>query len=349
MIAKCPYCNAEMEGDAVIGDLVECPICLATFTMEQKHVIPEVVVTPPVSTRGRVNQQHSIRYENNGIDRYLTGERHSRRFEHLPALIVVGLLLVAGGVFAWKADLPWKTSLPWPKAHRATESANESIGTIQSPQSNTSKIARVPRDTRGGKSGRRNLTEAEMVFKEALDALLGENGGKRDIVKAYQGFEKAKGMGYELAEAAVAHLCWTLTDEDIKAFESVGEEPPRKSYWYSPYPYSPVLHAPPKWVLHSRLAKFEQGIYQLTLDWEERNEEGLNFVLQSAQEGLQSAIWAVNTLVTKPLSQYGFSASEMPMIVHLNMKNEEILSGCLKLCELELKREFLLSLGMDAD
>ena len=349
MIAKCPYCNAEMEGDAVIGDLIECPICQATFTLEQKYVIPEVAVPQVATSSGRASRQRAFRSENNGIDRYLTCERRTRRFEHMPALIIVGVLLAAGGVFAWRADSPWKVSLPWSKLHRATGPAIEGVGSVHSSRNNTQKPLRKREGARSAKGGKRNLTEAERVFKEALDALLGENGEQRDIVKAYRKFIMARELKYDMAEAAIAHLHWTMTDEDRKAFELVGEEPPRKSYWYSPYPYAPGLHSPPRWVMQSRLALFEQGIYQLTLDWEERNEEGLNFILQSAKEGLPSAIWAVNTFVAKPMSQHGFSASEMPLIVHLNMKNSEVLSGCQKMCELELKREFLLSLGLEVD
>ena len=42
MIARCPKCGAEMEGDVAIGDFVECPSCNGTFTLEKKDVATQM-------------------------------------------------------------------------------------------------------------------------------------------------------------------------------------------------------------------------------------------------------------------------------------------------------------------
>ena len=42
MIARCPKCGAEMEGDVAIGDFVECPSCNETFTLKQKDVVTQM-------------------------------------------------------------------------------------------------------------------------------------------------------------------------------------------------------------------------------------------------------------------------------------------------------------------
>ena len=44
MIARCPKCGAEMEGDVAIGDFVECPSCNGTFTLEKKDVATQMGV-----------------------------------------------------------------------------------------------------------------------------------------------------------------------------------------------------------------------------------------------------------------------------------------------------------------
>ena len=103
MIAKCPYCNAEMEGDAAVGDFVECPICNATFTIEQKHVVPEKVNPKVVRTVRRERRTETYRQQPSCVDKYMPSEKPSRHHEHLPALLVVILIIGTIGFFAWKA------------------------------------------------------------------------------------------------------------------------------------------------------------------------------------------------------------------------------------------------------
>ena len=170
MIAKCPYCNAEMEGDAVIGDFIECPICLATFTLEQKHVIPEEVSAPAALTSRREGPPRPTNPGNSSIDRYLTGERRSRRFEHLPALIVVGLLLAVGGVFASKMDFPWKMSLPWSKKQHNVNPSGEIAGVFRSSQGKASTTSKAKEGATFGNGKRHRMTEAEKVFKDLENA-----------------------------------------------------------------------------------------------------------------------------------------------------------------------------------
>ncbi len=111
MIAKCPYCNAEMEGDATVGDFVECPICNATFTIERKHVVPEKVNPKVVRTVRRERRTETYRPPPSGVDKYMPSEKPSRHHEHLPALLVVILIIGTIGFFAWKAKQSGKNDL----------------------------------------------------------------------------------------------------------------------------------------------------------------------------------------------------------------------------------------------
>ena len=91
-----------MEGDAAVGDFVECPICNATFTIEQKHVVPEKVNPKVVRTVRRERRTETYRPPS-GVDKYMPSEKPSRHHEHLPALLVVILIIGTIGFFAWKA------------------------------------------------------------------------------------------------------------------------------------------------------------------------------------------------------------------------------------------------------
>ncbi len=342
MIAKCPYCNAEMEGDAVIGDLIECPICLATFTLEQKHVIPEEVSAPAALTSRREGPPRPANPGNSSIDRYLTGERRSRRFEHLPALIVVGLLLAVGGVFASKMDFPWKMSLPWSKKQHNVNPSGEIARVFSSSQGKASTTSKAKGGASFGNGKRHRLTEAEKVFKEALDAMLGENGEQRDIVKAFGMFEKARDMKYALAEVALAHIAWNMSDENKKAFEESGRQSPAR-FFYSIYPGHPIL---PAWVLHSSVAKFEQGLYQMRLSGSNRtNQEGMMLIAQAANEGVAIAKRFLNSMMGDEVRQ-GLDVSEATFTAHLVlMHNPELVSYYQHECDSELKKEFLRSIG----
>jgi hypothetical protein len=332
LIAKCPNCGAEMEGDVVVGDYVECPICQTKFYLELRHVVPETTITPSVQTVPRETVDNSYK-SHSSINAYLSDKRPSRRHEHLPAVCLLVFLLAAVAVgVAWKADVPWIKNIGHVRSAGGSHAKHSSSQYVGKPSGNNSR-----------KRKKRELTAAEKVFKEALDALLGQNGGKRDIVKARQGFEKAKDMGYELAHVALAHIDWNMTDEDKKAFKEAGMKPPDKLF-YSVYPNYNIF---PAWVAHSRVAKFEQGMYQMRLSGRERNMEGLQFVLQAAQEGLAPAQGFLKSTIATSLNE-GLDVSEALLITQkILWHNPDIVSSYQHLCDVELAEEFYLSVGID--
>ncbi len=229
--------------------------------------------------------------------------------------------------------------------------AEEQRRAVQADEVNTS-TSFASKSTQGSKQENANndkpkkheLTKAEKVFKEALGHMSSKTDRQKDILKAYQGFTKAKEMGYEFAEVALAHLCWTLTDKDIKALEAAGVSSPKQGNGYSWYPYVKPM---PEWITRSRLAKFEQGLYQLTLHWKERNEEGLILIIQAAEEGLPLA---KSFLKSNFSDTYGLSVSEtLPLVCRTLSSGGETLAAYQQLCEFEIMKEFYRSIGAQDD
>ena len=326
MIAKCPKCYAEMEGELAIGDLVECPGCHTQFILKGKDIVPkqnacdETVTKTPLDNIGRTRPFH------------FKGEPKQKSYRSAIMVICAALLTAVVGVLIRNA----KSNRAYKRGARI-HAKGESVTTHSAPP-----VTQMEKSETGhaGNTKKRELTKAEKVFKEALDHMSGEVGQPKDVLKAYQGFTKAKDMGYEFAEVALAHLCWTLTDEDIKALEAAGVSSPKQGNGYSWYPYVKPM---PEWIARSRLAKFEQGLYQLTLHWKERNEEGLLLIIQAAEEGLPLA----NSFLKSNFSNtYGLSVSEtLPIVCGTLSSGGETLAAYQQLCGFEIMKEYYRSVG----
>ena len=179
----------------------------------------------------------------------------------------------------------------------------------------------------------RNPTDIERDYALALDALLRRDGQKRDIVKAYRGFTAALDKGYAPAATAMAHIGWTALysdkqSEERRALENAGinvQTLPIVSRWTTGIDCG------------SRLAEFELGFFQLQAG---NTTEGLPHLEKAAAEGCYPASIFLRTLKS---SQESSSLSPQ-LILRLLIQSEETLSTIWGICELELKKEYLLSL-----
>ncbi len=345
MIVKCPHCHSELEGDVALRDFVKCPWCQTTFILKQNHVIPDQIVIPTVQSAGR-NPSESSFSQKEKIYRYLTDERPSRRHNLFSVCFIVVLLLSLAGGFAWKAKLLQKTNLPSLDFWKKPLTGSEAIESSSSSDDLAPEAA--PQKKGGGKTGKsrkRKLSDAEIVFKAALDAMLGENGVDKDIVKAYQGFQKADEMNYELAKVALAHIAWTMTEDDKQAFQKAGVSSPAR-HIYTGYPSLATL---PAWVSRSGVAKFEQGLYQMRMGDRERNLEGMYFIAQAAKEGVSIAQRFLDSTMSEDI-RYGLDVAEATYTAHLVLvHNPQFIMYYQRECDIELKKEFLRSIGATED
>ena len=176
--------------------------------------------------------------------------------------------------------------------------------------------------------------DAAAICLEASKALYGTESQEKDIVKAYQGFAKAKEMGYDPAMVAVETLCWTMTDSEKQTLEKAGISPPASDirFFYQ-------KHWRPAWIMHSRLAKFEMGIHIMSLHGGD-TADGAELIIQSAKEGLPLAVEFLKTNITDPMEQYGFTLSDVCLTVSSSLQyNKEMLSSYKQKCRIALSGE----------
>lgn len=215
------------------------------------------------------------------------------------------------------------------------------VGAIAMSHSGQDVTSRSSTEESAGKKRKyasRKPTDIERDYGQALDALLGHDGQERDIVKAYRGFTEALDKGYAQAATAIAHVGWTLLYSDNRAEDGRA----LKSAGYSMHPINNV----PFWYQGirsgSHVAKFELGFYKIQAALANGNdyEEGLSLIEEAAEEGCPPASTFLKVFENNQLS----SSISPKHILQLMTNHDESLPGFWKMCELELKREYLLSL-----
>ena len=177
--------------------------------------------------------------------------------------------------------------------------------------------------------GVREPTAAERTFREGLDALRGENGQKRNVAKAYRLFQKAENDGCMLGEVGIAHICWTMTDDERQTLKKTGITP--LTLYFANWRHAAEMGK-------SRIAKCELGLFQLQRD-AYRN-EGLRILKEAAAEGSDTAAM----FLSRVAEQEERSSLSYETILGLFAKNSEIMALFQKACEVELAKEYLLSL-----
>lgn len=213
-----------------------------------------------------------------------------------------------------------------------------SICVSHSEQDGTSRSSTEESTGEKRKYASRKPTDIERDYGQALDALLGHDGQERDIVKAYRGFTEAFDKGYAPAATAIAHVGWTLLYSDNRAEDGRA----LKSAGFILHPINNVTFWYQGIRSGSRVAKFELGFYKIQAALVNGNdyEEGLSLIEEAAEEGCPPASTFLKVFENNQLS----STISPKYILKLMTNHDESLPGFWKMCELELKREYLLSL-----
>ena len=196
------------------------------------------------------------------------------------------------------------------------------------------------------------------VFLDALEALYPANGGKRDIVRAFQGFDKvAKRVKkpvaeylikpvqspegrillkrQHMAEFALAHIYWTMTDEEEEKLKSAKVD--FDIFWRS-WSESRIKMAIID--LRSPLANFESGLIQLGNGY---TADGIDLVHKAADAGLQAAKTFLEKANEKSKYRSALAGRLIPPQVIGNemTRDKEVLAEFMEMCDVELKTEFL--------
>ena len=168
------------------------------------------------------------------------------------------------------------------------------------------------------------------IYADALEALHPAKGGKKDVWRAYRGFVEAEKRGYKPAEMAVAHMCWTMTDEEKTQLRDAGVDVPRGWFFVLG-----MMHAAD--VLELRLAKCELGLLEIGRG---NYSKGINLVQDAADKGLQSA----RAFLVQLEEQSAKTGKSTDLIAGIIAGNKETLAKFQEMCEIELRTEYLLSL-----
>ncbi len=326
MIVKCPKCHAEMEGELLVGDLVECPGCHTPFTLKRDDVV---------------------------------ANRHARSKRHRLAIVSVCVVLLFTVISLLALNVKSNRMNGREKSNSNGENATSAppVPTAARSQPETKMNGREKSNSNGGdatsahsaptatqsqlKTKPRSLTEAEQVFLNGLNYMFGDNGYAKDIAKAYAEFDKAKSLGYEFANVALEHLQWaTREKEDRAALEALGVSLyplGMMTVQYGNYRLlgdNPLFADLPSWVAHFGLAKFELGLSMMTWPSQRDNEEGLGLIVEAAKEDVGVAISFIKSFFS---ATYGLSVSEVIPIVKAQLNpNGDVFIHFQEQCGLEL-------------
>ena len=295
----CPHCKTTLEGDdSLVGEIVNCPKCLKTFRIPANF-----------STIGVHNEIGASPYSDS-FKR--DSSRSTLKTRFWIAMSVIALLAAATGSIA----LLVRTA---PTKNRQT---NQSNGT--SNQAFDKSDGRYPKKGLSKKRVYRHSEEADRIYEEALKALISEEGKTKDVVKAYQGFLQAIDRGCLLAECALAHLCWTLSNADRMKLERAGISVMNPSEYVEHW-----KHAARNGVSH--LAEFELGFYKLRTN----QTDGWAYIRSAAEAGCSPAV-----AILRNYEKAQNSGSLGGRIFMDSIRgNTELLSIVYELCEKELKME----------
>ena len=197
----------------------------------------------------------------------------------------------------------------------------------------------LERDSNGKQDGQSDVSQPasiydsmtiDGIYADALEALHPAKGGKKDVCRAYRGFVEAEKRGYKLAEMAVAHMCWTMTDEEKTKLRDAGIDVPRGWFFVLG-----MTHAAN--VLELRLAKCELGLLEIGRG---NYSKGINLVQDASDKGLQSA----SAFLVQLEEQSAKTGKSKDFIAGIMAGNKETLAKFQEMCEIELKTEYLLSL-----
>ena len=243
------------------------------------------------------------------------------------ATAIAGAALLAAPVFAQETDAAER-----PAAARTglQAPAAESLR----PRPETGRAAAGEKDeTRpaadGERGGVREPTEAERIFREGLDFLLGENGRERNLADAYRRFEEAGRKGCVLGEVGVAHVCWTATEAEKRELKDAGVVP--SALYVANWEHASAAGK-------SRIAKCERALF--LLQRESTRAEGLKLAGEAASEGSDTA----KMFLAQVANQAKRSGLSSGTVAGLLADNGEIMALFQKACAVELAKEYTLSL-----
>ncbi len=171
----------------------------------------------------------------------------------------------------------------------------------------------------------------ENLYAEALEAMVDNDGECVDAIKAFKGFLNAEKHGYKQAEIAIAHMCWTMADDEKAKLKAEGISIPiiYNVNW---------RHAIQ--VFDSRLAKCELGLFQMQRArgnfGSGLRKEGLELVRQAAKEDCYCAKLFMNQLAEHTAN----SGMSTDSIIEILVSNVKMMSLFQKVCAIELKKDY---------
>lgn len=303
----CPHCEQHLEAEPdMAGMELDCPTC------GQKIIVPQPPRPAPVI---KVLSEPKIKTTPKMTQTIVSSQKTNKAMPKwgycvIGAVLLVGLSIVIAFRTTEKDLGDKRGSSPLP---RTSIEQNEDDDIDSADDS----LAIKP-------------SEAESIYEAALDELYDFDDAANlvgDVFKAYSQFEKAKEMGYNLAEVAISHLLWT--QEEVREAKC-GKSP----IWIAQ-----MQHAAR--ALDSPLAKAEYGFFLFfgasgNLGKGNRN-EGWELIQEAAREGCLSALQFVKMIAKQMSSPNHLS---LDFILEIYSNDKELLAGLQRMCSIGLMIEY---------
>lgn len=256
MIVKCPKCHAEMEGELLVGDLVECPGCHTPFTLKRDDVV---------------------------------ANRHARSKRHRLAImsVCVVLLFTVISLLALNVKSNRMNRREKSNSNGGDATSAHSAPTATQSQSKTKTRSLTEAEQVflnglnymfGDNGYAKDIAKAYAEFDKAKS--LGYEFANVAI-EHLQWATREKEDRAALEALGVSLYPLGMRTVQYGNYRLLGD--------------NPLFANLPSWVAHFGLAKFELGLSMMTWPSQRDNEEGLGLIVEAAREEVGVAIYFIKT------------------------------------------------------